>query len=96
MDFETHKVVYNKLKNYFRNKIKLSFKTNHLYYNILILYVWPDIDSAPEHHTDMRLVSLELSGPDMSREKNFPEKWPLAKLSNKMLSALMIFYGNIS
>jgi hypothetical protein len=38
-----------------------------LYYNILIPYVclsvclsvWPFIDSAPEHDTDMRPVSLE-------------------------------------
>jgi hypothetical protein len=28
-------------------------------YNIPILCAWPFIDSAPGHHTNMRLVSLE-------------------------------------
>jgi hypothetical protein len=31
----------------------------NLYNNILILFVWPFIDSAPGHYRDMRPVSLE-------------------------------------
>ncbi len=71
---------------------------NLLFYNILILCVcvcvWPAIDSAPGHHTDMRPVSLEPVWPEgVSSEKIFLEKWPVAKLSNKNVMSLMLFYG---
>ncbi len=61
-----------------------------IYYNNLSLFcpsVWPVIDSAPEHHTDLRLVPLEpvwLKG--AQRKKKLPEKWPMDKLPNKKLS----------
>jgi hypothetical protein len=47
--------------------------------------VWQAIDLAPGHHTDVRPVLLEPVGPEgVQREKNFYEKWPVAKLSKKM------------
>ncbi len=49
------------------------------HYNILILCVLTVIDSAPRHHRDMRLVSLEPVGPqEVQREKNIPKsgQWP--------------------
>jgi hypothetical protein len=39
------------------------------------LCVWPAIDSAPGHHTDMKSVSLEPVEPEgVQREKS--DQWP--------------------
>jgi hypothetical protein len=44
----------------------------------------------------MRLVSLEPIGPEgVQREKNFPSKWPVAKLPNKNIMPLMLLNGKI-
>jgi hypothetical protein len=52
------------------------------------------IDSAHGSATVMRPVSLEPAGPeDVRRQKNFPEKWPVAELPKKKVIPLMIFYG---
>ncbi len=59
-----------------------------------IVHAWPAINSAPGHHTDMRLVSLELVWPEgVPPDKNFLEELPVAKLSNKNVMPLMLFYG---
>ncbi len=58
--------------------------------------VWPAIDLVPWGHTDMRSVSLELVGPEgVKREKVFHENWPVAKLPNKNVMPLMLFYRKI-
>jgi hypothetical protein len=71
----------------------LSFKFKMLKVILVLVYtiifkslcVWPFIGSAPGHHRDLRQVSLEPVWPQVeSRERNFPQKWPLAKLPNKM------------
>ncbi len=49
------------------------------------------IDSAPGYDTDMRPGSVGPEG--VQREKTFPEKWPVAKLSNKNVMPLMLVYG---
>ncbi len=54
--------------------------------------IWPAIDSVPGGHTDMRPVSLEPVEPEgVQCEKNFPEKWPVAKLPNKKYYATNAF-----
>jgi hypothetical protein len=70
----------------------------NLYYNIRILCVcvcvWHSIGSAPRRDTNLRMVSLEPSGPEPAIfEKNFPEKWPVAKLRGKEFTTSMLFYG---
>ncbi len=73
------------------------FKPNNLYYNIQkCLFVWPLIDSAPGVDRMLRLVSLEPVWLEVETiEKNFSEKWAVAKLPNKMLRPLMLFNGKI-
>jgi hypothetical protein len=45
------------------------------------LFAWPLIGSAPGHHRNMRPVSIEPEWPEVETfGKNFPEKWPVAKL----------------
>jgi hypothetical protein len=45
------------------------------------LFVWPLIDLVPQHDRNMRPVSIEPEWPEVETfEKNFPEKWPVAKL----------------
>ncbi len=57
--------------------------------------MWPFIDSAPEHHTDLRPVSLEpVWHGGRQRLKKFFEKWPVAKLPLKKAAPSMLFYGN--
>ncbi len=56
--------------------------------------VWHSIGSAPRRDTNLRMVSLEPSGPEPTIfEKNFPEKWPVAKLRGKKFTTSMLFYG---
>ncbi len=62
----------------------------------LCLSVWTFIGSAPGPDTDIRPVSLEpawLEGGPL--RNNFPSKWPVAKLPNKNVMPLMLFYGKI-
>jgi hypothetical protein len=67
-----------------------------IYIIISLFCVWPAIDSVPGGHVDMRPVSLEPVGPEgVQREKNFPEKWPVAKLPNKNIMPIMLFNGKI-
>ncbi len=60
------------------------------------LCVWPFIDSAPGHHTDMRPVSLEPARPEGAPlGKTFAEKWPVAKLPKSYQCLLMgNFFSN--
>ncbi len=45
------------------------------------LCVWPLVGSAPGHDKNMRPVSIEPEWPEVETfEKNFPEKWSVAKL----------------
>jgi hypothetical protein len=57
----------------------------YLYYNIqkfVCLLVWQLIGLAPGHDRDLGSVSLEPVWPQVeSREKNFADKWPVAKLA---------------
>jgi hypothetical protein len=56
--------------------------------------VWHSIGSAPGHDKNSRMVSLEPSGPESAIfEKNFPEKWPVAKSRGRMFTTSMLFYG---
>jgi hypothetical protein len=48
--------------DYMRTDIRHAIR--HLYYNILILCVWPFIDSEPEHDRKLRTVSLEPVWPE--------------------------------
>jgi hypothetical protein len=59
---------------YYNENFGASLSWN-LYNNILILCMWPFIDSAPGHHTDMRLISLEAVWQGRGhRIKNFSKK----------------------
>ncbi len=54
--------------------------------------VWPAIDTAPGHHTDMRLGSLEpVESDGVQREKIFPSKWPVVKLLKQKCYATNAF-----
>jgi hypothetical protein len=56
--------------------------------------MWPFVDSALEHHTDLRPVSIEPVGHwGGHRLKSFFEKWPVAKLPLKKCAPPMLFYG---
>jgi hypothetical protein len=68
----------------------------YLCYITRILPVWHSIDSAPGLDTDLRPVSLEPAWPEPALlGKNFPEKWPVAKLPKKNYMPLMLFYDKI-
>jgi hypothetical protein len=56
--------------------------------------VWHSIGSAPGRDTNLRMVSSEPSRPEPAIfEKNFPEKWPVAKSRGKKFMTSMLFYG---
>jgi hypothetical protein len=56
--------------------------------------VWHSIGSAPGRDTDLIPVSLEPVWPEPAiLGKNFPEKWPVAKLPKKNFMPLMLYYG---
>jgi hypothetical protein len=55
-------------------KLKKIKGWSNLYYNIIVLYVWPFIDSAPEHHTELRLASLEPVWHEEGHRLNFFSK----------------------
>ncbi len=58
------------------------------------LFVWQSIGSAPGHDRVLRPVSLEPLWPKVETfEKNFLEKWPVAKLPQSNVTPLMLFYG---
>jgi len=60
------------------------------------LSVWPLIDSAPGHDRMLRLVSLEPASPEpVILEKNFSEKWTVAKLPKINFTPLMLFNEKI-
>ncbi len=47
--------------------------------------MWPFTDSAPEHHIDLRTVSLEPGHGEGHKLKIFFEKWLVAKLPIKKI-----------
>ncbi len=58
------------------------------------LFVWIFKGSASGHIRDMRPVSLKPVWLEVQIfENNFPQKWPVAKLTNKMSRPLTLFYG---
>jgi hypothetical protein len=91
-----HKTTLNILKNKIPN-----VESKHPIYIILPVFclsvhlsVWHSIDSAPGRDTDLKPVPLEPAWPEPAiLGKNFPEKWPVAKLPKKNVMLLMLFYG---
>jgi hypothetical protein len=80
--------------------ILLNFQLNIIIWSIIALLtiyiiisvfcvcvcVWHSIGLAPGRDTNLRMVSLEPSRPEPAIfEKNFPEKWPVAKSRGKSL-----------
>ncbi len=62
--------------------------------SVFCVCVWHSIGLAPRRDTNLRMVSLEPSGSEPAIfEKNFPKKWPVAKLRGKKFKTSMLFYG---
>jgi hypothetical protein len=73
----------------------ILLKISILYYPYSVcLSVWQSIGSAPGRDADLRPVSLEPASSEPNiLGKDFPEKWPLAKLPKKNVMQLMLFYA---
>ncbi len=98
MNFDSYQILIRLSKKFYK-----SYQT---YYSVQIhglklpsvhvFCVWHCIGSAPGHHTNLRPVLLEPSGPEPAiLKKNFASKWPVAKLQNNNFMPLMLFYGQI-
>jgi hypothetical protein len=62
---------------------------------IHVFCVSDTLGSAPGRNTNLKPVSLELSGTEPAIFKKKKKKFPVAELSNKDVLILMHFYGNI-
>jgi hypothetical protein len=69
-----------------------------IYYNNLSLFcpsVWPVIDSAPEHHTDLRLVPLEpVWLKSAQRKKKFARKMTSGQITEQKVKPIIICCEN--